>query len=486
VRILPRRLALAALAALTLLAVLAPSALAGSPGRWERVTAPTGVNIDQVGLARTGDGVLHVAWQRKNPATPSNDDLLHTAITPAGAIGAPSLLASDWAGIGNPAILARPDGGLLVIAGAQRSADSSDPILDTGSWSSADGGASWTLYPANAAKPGSFASGTAAAWGSDGMPFFTWGMTQGVFVHRGIGGDSNGEVHTSTLGGCCGYDPGIALDGTTGQLVVGWYSNATGHPGVYAVVVDQASGQPAGAPVLMPGSVTKYAGRMESSASLDRTPVVSRPGKPGVYLAYPGGYPSEKKVVLWRFGAPSSIVLGTTDDRVRDVGIAAAPDGRLWAFWDVETGGAVRVFARRSNPDVSRWGATVRVAAPPKTTSAWKLDGNAQAGVLDLLGSFSTAPSSLATWHTQVRPGLSVAVSPDSLRRGDSRKLTITVTDAGEPVPGAKVTARGRSATTNSKGRATLTVTAPRARSFAVAASKAGYTDGSERVAVKK
>ena len=29
---------------------------------WKRVTTPDGSSTDQVGLVRTGDGVLHLAW----------------------------------------------------------------------------------------------------------------------------------------------------------------------------------------------------------------------------------------------------------------------------------------------------------------------------------------------------------------------------------------------------------------------------------------
>jgi hypothetical protein len=47
----------------------------------------------------------------------------------------------------------------------------------------------------------------------------------------------------------------------------------------------------------------------------------------------------------------------------------------------------------------------VQVVKPPaKTTTIWKLSGEgSRAGVLDLLVHAST-PSSLATWHTQVKP----------------------------------------------------------------------------------
>jgi hypothetical protein len=54
-------------------------------------------------------------------------------------------------------------------------------------------------------------------------------------------------------------------------------------------------------------------------------------------------------------------------------------------------------------------------------------------------------------------PGLTLAANVSSLP-ARSRKVTFTVTDAGDPVKGATVKAAGRSDTTDSKGHATLTL----------------------------
>ena len=47
---------------------------------WQRVTTPDGSSTDQVGLARTGDGVLHVAWH--HPTGPNTEDLNSARRTP--------------------------------------------------------------------------------------------------------------------------------------------------------------------------------------------------------------------------------------------------------------------------------------------------------------------------------------------------------------------------------------------------------------------
>ena len=61
-------------------ALVPATAAAGPPGNWTRVTGSpqAGHNTDQVGLARTDDGVLHVAYTVNPPGGP--DTLMHRAI----------------------------------------------------------------------------------------------------------------------------------------------------------------------------------------------------------------------------------------------------------------------------------------------------------------------------------------------------------------------------------------------------------------------
>jgi hypothetical protein len=59
--------ALAVLAA----AIVTPSAAAGGPGVWTQISSGPQQNIDELGLARMGGGVLHVVWRRQNGSSPS-------------------------------------------------------------------------------------------------------------------------------------------------------------------------------------------------------------------------------------------------------------------------------------------------------------------------------------------------------------------------------------------------------------------------------
>jgi hypothetical protein len=78
------------------------------------VTASGGDSIDQVGLVRSSDGVLHVAWHK-------DGDLLHTAISRRGKIGATSPIQSGWTGHMDAALTTVP-GGIRVVWGAIRCA----------------------------------------------------------------------------------------------------------------------------------------------------------------------------------------------------------------------------------------------------------------------------------------------------------------------------------------------------------------------------
>ena len=70
-----------------LVALFGSGASAGTTTSWSRVTDPGGRNIDQVGLARTGDGVLHVVWRRQ---AGTEESVRHAAIQPNGKVGAPA------------------------------------------------------------------------------------------------------------------------------------------------------------------------------------------------------------------------------------------------------------------------------------------------------------------------------------------------------------------------------------------------------------
>lgn len=480
---MPRRTAALA-AALAALVVLPAAADAGRPGVWTQITAADGSNTDQVGLARGSDGRLHVAWQRKTPGNAVNDDLMVTVVGANGSAGAARAIASNWVGIGSPSLAFAADGSLLLVAGATQTTDAGS-IDSIAAWRSADAGATWSA-PARATPAGGFSDDLGLAFGPDGAtPFVGWGSTYGLYVHRALDpAAAAGDFQGGAGFGCCGYSPGIARDGASGQLVVAWHSNATGKFGVWAQPVDPATGNPVGAPARMPGSTTTYQGRAETSYSLAHTPIVGRAGRAGLWLAYEGGYPTTRNVVVWRYGTPRSSVIATRSEGVRNVGIAATPEGRLWAYWS----GGGRVWARRSNTAGTSWGAVTSAPVPRGTQTVFKLAGDAQDGLLDLFGAFEGSRPGVRSSHTQLRAGLTLTATPASARAGSRsvQHVRLRVTDAGDPVAGATVRLGGARGFTGPGGTVTLNVPArARRQTLTARATRAGYVDGTATVRVR-
>jgi hypothetical protein len=378
------------------LVALAAAAPAASAAPWKQVTASNGSNIDQVALLRTGDGVLHVVWHRNTG--PITGDLLHTGISPGGRIGATSPIQTGWTGFENAALAPAPGGGIRVFFGAIRSIDSSDPNNDLNTALSTDGGRSWGLTPGSIVPLGGQAYGSpvsAAALG-DGTPLEAWAGTLGTWVHSGLTPATPLHEYQAPLGNY-GYDPGIAAAKQT--AVMAWYSNATGHLGVYAQAVG-ADGAAAGPLQHMPKT-----GNM-SVGMIGRTPIVARPGG-GFYVAYGTGYPSINRVRLWRVGSGSpALIARTARSGETTATVAAARDGRLWVVWKDVRGGRPVVLARRSDRLGRHFGPAVRLGAPKRAASLYRLDASvAPDGELDVFGAFSRGLSStVATFHSRVKP----------------------------------------------------------------------------------
>ena len=455
-----------AVAVLVLAAAAAPSAQAAP---WKRVTTPDGSSTDQVGLARTADGVLHVAWH--HPTGPNTEDLLHTAISKAGQVGATSPVQSGWTGFTNTALVVEP-GGLRAFWGGFRTTDSSDAQNETNTARSGDGGASWALQPGSVVPLGaqSYASSTAATVKSDGSTLQAFAGTLGTWVHAGLSPATPNHDYQAPLGPY-GYDPNLATDAGN-RTVLAWYSNAAGHLGVQVQDVGP-DGAPAGAASTMPNTGDMQVGM------LGRTPLVARRGG-GLYVAYPTGYPTANRVRLWRVGAGSAALIGSAGNANSPaVAAAAAGDGRLWVAW-TKGFGDPDVLARRSNKSGTKFGAVVNGGHPKEALQAYKLDASASGGSLDVLGNFNIDTSATAvTSYRRLLPGLTIQTKRGKRRNG-RRAVRFTVRDAGAAVSGAKVKAGGRSGTTNGKGRVTLRLK-PGKRVKATV-TRSGYTAATKRV----
>ena len=457
--------------AVLIVACAAPSA---SAAPWKRVTTPDGASTDQVGLARTGDGALHLAWS--HPTGPNTEDLLHTVIARNGRIGATSPVQSGWTGFTNAALVVDP-GGLRAFWGGFRSTDTTDPQRETNTALSPDGGASWVLQPGQVVPDGaqSYASNTAATVRPDGTTLQAFAGTLGTWVHAGLAPATPNFDYQAPIGQY-GYDPNLATD-TSGRSVMAWYSNASGRLGVLAQQVNP-DGSPVGAALTMPGTSDMQVGM------LARTPLAART-RGGLYAAYPTGYPASNRIRVWRIGASRAPIVGrVAGSGSPAVAIAAAADGRLWVLW-TKGFGDPDVLARRSNKGATEFGAVVNAGRPREAAQAYKLDASAVGGALDVLGNFNIGTSTTAvTSYRRILPGLTLKARPQRLRSDEGTVVRFTVLDAGDAVAGARVSAAGRSGRTDGKGRVTLSLSSR--RPVIARATHEGYTAAAKRLGVRR
>lgn len=428
-------------------------AAAALPGKWMRVTTPNGRNTDQLALARTHDGTLHFAWTRRGDR---HDSLLVGAISRTGErVGPPTTVQRGWPTITNPALLVLPRHGLLAVYGGlpERGADSAVYAASAG----ADG-TSWSFLGPVSPAVNAFARSDqiAATVGKDGTPFFAWSSTFDLSTHVGLDPAVPNQTWQST---CCAYYAGLGTDGSSGDVVMGWYSNALGSYGLLTRVISPSPGDTK----YLPGSANE--GRTAAASPDQKTAVTGRLRKAGLYVAYGTGYPAWTSLWIWENASGGAVRIW--DGTIRHPTIAAGPDGRLWVAWD--TGDTI--YVRRSDPEAKEWGAVTEVKPPAGTRTIWKLSAEGSRGPLDLFVSAAT-PGSLAFWHEQVLPALTLGC------RG-GHVVQCVVSDAGDPVRRAVVRAGGQSFKTGAQGKVRLDL-AP--GSYLVTATKPGYATQTARV----
>jgi hypothetical protein len=481
------RRALAAVTVVAILLVLAvaagrpQAAAAGGPGVWTDISGPVGSLLVQPDASRAG-GLLHVAWVTEG--TPQY--LKYTSISSAGAQGATQVLTpGGWNSLSNPAVLAAPSGSsatVLVFAGGIDPADVHDGLS---LWGSFDDGGSFVLAPGLVSGPGGIAySSNVSAVQTPGSVFETWFGTAGVFTHQGE--TAGGDVNVNDVGDF-GYDSAFGYDPVAGKLYVVAAYNATGKQGLWARSIDPASGAPVGSSFNLPRSTTAYAGSQEFDPKITRTPVTGLVGQSAVLVAYPTGYPSSTTVRVWRLtpgGAPtSSAVLASGGGEKNVIAIAADPDGRAWVVWSVSSGSRQKVYAVRSNVGGTAWGQVVSVAGPAGTASLYQLAASAQSDRVDVLAQYQKGADN-DIFHTQLLTGLKVTASPAKIKAGKTTTVSVTVTDAGSGVAGAKATIGAKSGTTSAAGVAKVKVKATKAGKLKVTVKKTGYALGSATLSV--
>jgi hypothetical protein len=202
-------------------------------------------------------------------------------------------------------------------------------------------------------------------------------------------------------------------------------------------------------------------------------PSIAAPSGGGVYAAYT---PDGTKVWLLRFGGQPKTVPVPKGVQVLTAGLAAGPQGRLWIFY----GNQQNTYVTRTSKGVSCF-EPVHQVKTPSNAQYFRLEGEGSAGPLDLFTDITVNGTTQdGSYHQQVKPVLSLAVTKQAVRNKKGKiiaiRVTVRVLDACDGVAGATVTGLPvRSRKSSANGSITFTVLPGKHGVFGLTAKKAGY-----------
>jgi hypothetical protein len=445
----------------------------------------------ELGLARTADGRLHVAWKeltRRDGNGTQYAAIAQTSVSAAGRSGEATTFLDGWVGLSDPELVVESGGGVRVYFGGLRSTQPGDPLagLLTATRPASDA-VPWSAPEVIHNRNGVGARNLSVTVARDGTPYQAWYGAGGIYLNRGL--DAALGDNLFTAGPTVNQFGPTVVDDAAGRIWVSWCGFGGNAGGLFVQRADPASGAPIGAARKLSGSTTPYQGAQVSTCNLERTdirrtPMVARAGG-GVFIAGSTGYPGLRRVNVWRIDPSGqfpagSFVVGEGAFPHYTPALAAAPDGRIWVAWLEPTSVGGTIAARRSNRLGTVWGEPVRVRAPGNWILG-ALNIAAQRDRLDVLGLMHTPQPPKSIQHTQLLPGLTLRHVRTERRPNGSVALIFRVSDAGDPVPGARVTVGSVSDLTGGNGLATVVLAAPRPGALRATGSKAGYVGDTTR-----
>jgi hypothetical protein len=395
---------------------------------------------ENFGLARTPDGVLHLVFPSHSTQSATADGLVAIAISPKGAVGSTVQALSGYGPI-HPTMIAQGSTLQAFFSGA--SPDNLNSIFGI---TSSDGGATWgapqDVLNHNSDNAQSYAAGPDAAL-SGSTPVLALPHND-IVIQQGLGSGAPTSIATNNSDNST-TDATLAVDGASGAVVAGWPSNQ----GSGADWLEQVA-PTIGTPQTVPGQPRNEivpAGRSTGS---------------GVFAAFTT---DNKHVELIQYGGGTKTVGSARGVIPGRMAVATGPTGRIWVMWGAES---ESIAVTRSNKAVTRFEPIQRLKL--NANGLARLSGDGALGPLDLFAD-GLAPGKTATPATMYAHVLAQLSATGSISKKGT--LTVTVTDAGDAVPGAKVSAAGKKATTNSAGKATLGV--GKAKHVTVSVSATGY-----------
>ena len=408
-----------------------------------RLATVNGTTAQAVAMTRSADGNLHLVFQtlrRQFPDRPGDAvDQRRRARRERRS------LRSRAGRPASPGSSALPDGTLEAVFGAI------SPSNVSSLWgiTSSDGGASWSA-PAIVKGGGSL---EALVYGSDvtaavssGTPVLTLPQAGQLVIQRGLGAGSPSYQLTNSADGST-TDAEVATDAATGEVVAAWPSIA-GNPTLY---VQGASPSIQGAAEPCPAR----------AATRRSSPAATRPRR--LRRVHDGRQARAPAPLRRRHGRGR---LGQ-DRRPRTLGVATSLDGRIWVMWGDDSGGGVAVT--RSNKAVTRFEPIQHlklnsaVDVPHLGRRTPRAARPARRPDPEREHRFSRRACSTRRYARGALGGAS-RVKPIKNKKLAviGHTLTVTVSDAGDPVAGANVSAGTVVHKTNGQGGRPVSSSAPR------------------------
>ena len=200
-------------------------------GQWTQVTGKLS-NINDVGLARGKDGVLHVLWTSGGTG---HFQVADTPISAAGIVGKPVTIQSHIFNASDPDATVT-SAGLAVFWNAVRSNAPASQIGTFEATRPSRGGA-WKVA-SETPTPFSWGDFVTASAGPDGSAWTDFGNSEGIVVHH------FGHAPVQLKLTCCVYQEGVGIDSKTGTSWITYLSLRQHHTGIFAQKVT-AAGLPA-------------------------------------------------------------------------------------------------------------------------------------------------------------------------------------------------------------------------------------------------
>ncbi|HXJ65639.1 MAG TPA: hypothetical protein VNN79_17925 [Actinomycetota bacterium] len=430
----------------------------GGPGVWTKV-AKVDNGFDYPGLLRTGDGKLHVLWRKQLPN--GHFAYGYTTIALNGVIGATGTALSDWVTLDeDPVLIANGNGIRALFKGG---IDTGGGFFSRGSiytLTSTIAGTTWQLPQQTVMQQRDGLGDLGGTAEADHTPVAVSPFNNTLYYHEGLDSSSPAAAPDGTASLSSGdYEHPSAVTASDDSVWVAYFRIFSSPPGLNGYYVQQVLPNK-DQPIKAPDSTPKSGGNNDPNQAVA---MVAR-GRGGVYLAYcvpgpNGGFTVPcAHVDLWKVGSPTPMVVpGTGSGTITHVALAAGLAGRISVV--TEDAAKQTINAVRTNMTATKFGPVRTIKLPPGQVLFNRLEAEGTFGRLDIVVDLqaSASPNPIFLWHTQILSGLTLTASPQTFSHTAAHTVTFIVKDAGDPVPGAKVTCLGKSATTNGQGEAKIT-----------------------------